>query len=340
MWAARLIVVLALLQAVSVVAQTPSPALLVLNKGANELVIVDPATMKIVGRVPVGEGPHEVATDGKLAFVANYGARTPGNTLSIIDLASQKETKRQDLRTLQRPHGIVVSGGKVYFTAEDTTARWSHDSTTRPADLRPPNGVISSFDPSGREGWTWNTGQNGTHMLVMSTDGNLIFASNIPSNSVSVFDRKKPQGSEGTTIPVGKGPEGIDISPDGNEVWVAHSQDGGVSIISVDGKKVVQTFSIATKRSNRLKFTPDGKMVMVSDMDGDEVVVLDSRTRREVKRIKTGGHPEGILMDPSGTRAFVALSGEGVIATVDLKSLEVTNKLATGPGADGMAWVK
>ena len=41
-------------------AQSPSPALLVLNKGANELAIVDPAAMKVVGRVPVGDGPHEV----------------------------------------------------------------------------------------------------------------------------------------------------------------------------------------------------------------------------------------------------------------------------------------
>src|SRR6476646_1447961 len=175
MWALRFSVVLMLLQAVSVLAQTPSPALLVLNKGANELVIVNPATMKIVGRVPVGEGLHEVATDGKLAFVANYGSRTPGNSLSIIDLAGQKETKRLDLRTLQRPHGIVVNGGKVYFTAEDTTARRSPDSTSHALDLRPPNGVVSSYDPSGRQEWTWSTGQSGTHMLVMSRDGNIIF---------------------------------------------------------------------------------------------------------------------------------------------------------------------
>jgi WD40 repeat protein len=58
------------------------------------------------------------------------------------------------------------------------------------------------------------------------------------------------------------------ISPDGREVWIAHSQDGGISIIDVDSKKVVKTLSISTKRSNRLKFTPDGKWVLVSDMDG------------------------------------------------------------------------
>jgi YVTN family beta-propeller protein len=74
-----LAVVVVVLQATFVLAQTPSPALLVLNKGPNEMAIVDPSAMKVVARVPVGEGPHEVATDGKLAFVATT-ARVPPAT--------------------------------------------------------------------------------------------------------------------------------------------------------------------------------------------------------------------------------------------------------------------
>src|SRR5581483_8708460 len=71
-----------LLFAASSFAQTPHPALLVLNKAEATLAIVDPAAMKVIGKVPTGTGPHEVAVsaDGKLAFVANYGAQQPGNT--------------------------------------------------------------------------------------------------------------------------------------------------------------------------------------------------------------------------------------------------------------------
>src|SRR5690349_22503402 len=83
-------------------AQTPSPALLVLDKEDNMLSIVDPATLKTVARIPTGEAPHEitVSDDGKTAFVANYGARTPGNTLSVMDLVAQKELRRVDLGAL------------------------------------------------------------------------------------------------------------------------------------------------------------------------------------------------------------------------------------------------
>src|SRR3984885_15122564 len=92
-------------------AETPSPALLVLNKADQALAIVDPASGKVIARVSVGEGPHEVtvSTDGKFAFVGNYGQQTPGNTISVIDLASQKELRRVDLGPLQRPHGMFFA---------------------------------------------------------------------------------------------------------------------------------------------------------------------------------------------------------------------------------------
>src|ERR1700693_1563455 len=83
-------------------AETPSAALLVLNKEEATLSIVDPSTLKVVGHASTGEGPHEVAasSDGKLAFVGNYGSKTPGSTISVIDLIGQKEIRRVDLGPL------------------------------------------------------------------------------------------------------------------------------------------------------------------------------------------------------------------------------------------------
>jgi len=106
------------LAALNAAGQTPSPALLVLNKEGS-LAIVDPVTRKVVGQVPTGEGPHEVvaSTDGKMAFASNYGSTTPGNSISVIDLAARKE-RRLDLGSLRRPHGLAFADGKLYFTAE------------------------------------------------------------------------------------------------------------------------------------------------------------------------------------------------------------------------------
>ena len=306
-------------------AETPTPALLVLNKDEATLAIVDPLDGKVVGRVPTGEAPHEVAasSDGKLAFVANYGARNPGNSICVIDLVAQKELRRVDLGPLRRPHGIVFADAKVYFTAEV-------------------NKLIGRYDPAANQiDWLLGTGQNGTHMVLLSKNMDQIFTANIASDSITAIDRAS--GSAGwneTVIPVGKGPEAIDLSPDGKELWTAHSRDGGVSIIDVATKKVIHTLDVQTKRSNRLKFTPDGKLVLISDLEGGELVVLDRAAHKQIKRIKLGRSPEGILIPPDGSRAYVAVAGENHVAVIDLNTLAVSGRISTGSGPDGMAWAE
>ena len=305
-------------------AQTPSGALIVLNKEEAALVIVDPATKKVVGRVPTGEGPHEVAvsSDGKLAFVANYGAQTPGQTISIIDLAARKELRRLDLGSLRRPHGIFFAGdGKVYFTAEV-------------------NRLIARYDPTaGQIDWLMGTGQSGTHMVLVNKDQTRIATANIGSDSITIMERgNNPLAWNQTVVPVGKGPEAIDLSPDEREIWTAHSRDGGVSIIDVATKKVAQTLNLQTKRSNRLKFTPDGKLVLVSDLDAGELIVLDAPGRKEIKRLKLGKNPEGICVAPDGAHAYVAVNGDNFISIVDLKTLSEVGRIEPGAGPDGMAW--
>jgi YVTN family beta-propeller protein len=302
-------------------ADTPSPALLVLNKEGN-LAIVDPASRKVVGRVNVGEGPHEaeVSTDGKLGFVSNYGSQAPGSTISVIDLVAQKEIHRVDLGPLRRPHGMAFFGGELYFTAEL-------------------NMIIGRYNPATNlVDWLQGTGQSGTHMVQLSADGNRIYTANIGSDSISIFERNGSMSWNQVVVPVGKGPEGFDITPDGKQIWASQSRDGGVSIIDLATKQVIHKMSVQTKRSNRLKFTPDGRLVLISDLDAGELVVLDHATRKDLKRIKLGKGPAGILIEPDSSRAYVAVTGDNNVAVIDLKTLELAARINTGTGPDGMAW--
>ncbi len=307
-------------------AQTPSPALLVLEKSDEKLAIVDPGSLKIVGRVASGPAPHEVVAsdDGKFAYISNYAdQRGMQKTLSVVDLAAQKAIAPVDLGALRAPHGLAFAEGKVYFTAEA-------------------NKVIGRYDPASNQvDWVLGTGQDVTHMVALSKDAKTIFTSNIGSDTICVIE---PGGGRSgwkvTPIPVGKGPEGFDLSPDGREVWAANSGDGTVSVIDVAAKKVVATLDLKTKHTNRLKFTPDGKLVLISDDGGGELVVVDVATRKERKRLKVGQGPEGTLVQPDGAKAYVALSRDNAVAVIDLKTLEVTGKIVTGNGPDGLAWAE
>ena len=141
-----------------------------------------------------------------------------------------------------------------------------------------------------------------------------------------------------THVAVGHGPEGFDLSPDGKEIWAANSHDGTVSIIDVAKKAVVETLTVPTRSANRLKFTLDGKLVLISDLGSSDLMVMDVGSRKEVKRIKLGGGSAGILMQPDGSRAYVAVGSDNGVAVIDLKTLEVAGHIETGQEPDGLGW--
>ena len=145
-----------------------------------------------------------------------------------------------------------------------------------------------------------------------------------------------------TNVPAGNGVEGFDVSPNGKQIWAANARDGTVTIIDVAGKKAVETVPIPVKGANRLKFTPDGKLVLISGLgagpSGVSLVVLDPTTHKEVKELNLGGGSAGILIPPEGSRAYVAVSGGDKVAVVDLKSLNVVGQISAGKQPDGLAW--
>jgi YVTN family beta-propeller protein len=171
-------------------APTPANALLVLEKEQNTLVIVDPASLTIAARVPVGENPHEVAVsdDGLVAYISNYG----GNTISRVDLLAQKPLTPIDLGALRQPHGLEFVSGKLYFTAEGAK-------------------VVGRFDPVTQKiDWVIGTGQDRTHMVIASKDQKTVLTSNVSSGTISVIQQVPPgQGrGPGGPPPGGRGPGG------------------------------------------------------------------------------------------------------------------------------------
>ena len=324
-------------------AQTPSSTLLVLAKSDNTVAIVDPATLQVLALLPAGPDPHEIVAsdDGRLAFISNYGGLDSAlNTISVVDLVERKALPPIDLGALRSTHGLDFAGGKLYFTAET-------------------NKVVGRYDPASQHvDWILGTGQDRTHMVVVSRSLDQIITSNVNSGTISIIEEVSqpngggppPQGAPGgqrmtwkvTNVPAGNGVEGVDVSPDGKEIWAANARDATVTIIDVATKKVTQSLSISVKGANRLKFTPDGKRVLISGLGagagGISLVVIDASARKEVKQLSLGGGAAGILIVPDGSRAFVAVSTADKVAVLDLKTLEVVGQIVAGKQPDGLAW--
>ncbi|MFN7921672.1 MAG: YncE family protein [Bryobacteraceae bacterium] len=312
-------------------ATTPSQSLLVLSKGDLTLSIVDPVTMQVIARMPSGQDPHEViaSADGKLAYISNYGGGSLA-TITVVDLVAQKTLAPIELGPLRGPHGLDFAAGKLWFTAEGAK-------------------VIGSYDPGSKKiDWVLGTGQNRTHMIYLMNDGKRMITSNVSSATMTLIEKVTRPGPrpgmparedwDEVVVPVGRGVEGFDVSPGGNEIWAANSQDGTISVIDYAAKKVVATLDANVRGANRLKFTPDGKHVLVSSLSNADLTILDAATRQTVKRLPIGRGAAGIQMDPGGARAFVACTPDSYVTIIDLKMLTVAGKLDAGKQPDGMAW--
>src|ERR1700732_4487962 len=159
--------------AIGVVAQsTPSRSLLAISKRNHTLAIVDPNTLQVIARAPVGPDPHEViaSSDGKTAYVSIYGGGRY-HALSVIDLVGQKALPDIDTGALNGPHGLAFVGGKVWFTAEGAKAVARYDPTTARVD------------------WIMGTGQNRTHMIYVTADEKQIYTTNVSSATVSILEQ-------------------------------------------------------------------------------------------------------------------------------------------------------
>lgn len=149
----------------------PQSSLLVLSKRGHTLAIVDPSSLNVLARVPVGDDPHEViaSADGRTAYVSNYGGGSL-HTLAVVDLVGQKALPAIDLEPLHGAHGLTFVGGKTWFTAEGSK-------------------VIGRFDPAtGKVDWVLGTGQDRTHMIWVSADEKKIVTSNVASGTMSLME--------------------------------------------------------------------------------------------------------------------------------------------------------
>ena len=320
------------------IAGAQGPALVVLNKAEASASIISLADGRTIATMPVGNGPHEVAIspDGNWAVAANYGAQTPGNSLTVLDLRNRKAVRTIDLGNYARPHGIawMPDGKRVVVTSEQAKA------------------IVIVDVPNGKVDRAIETGQPG-HLMTLARDGHRAWTANIASGSVSLVDLDK--GTVIKTVVTGRGPEGNDLSPNGRELWAADRTLNRITVLDANTLDSIATIP-SGEFPNRLHFTPDGKWVLVSNIRSGYVDVIDAATRRSVDHITFAfdstkasptmlgamgrtPQPEGILIAPDGKRAWIALSAMNRIAEVDIASRRVLRYLTTGQEPDGMGYV-
>jgi YVTN family beta-propeller protein len=309
--------------------------LLVANKQAATVTVIDVGTGRAVATLPVGVAPHEVAAspDGRWAVVSNYGERTPGSTLSVIDLDRLQVVRTIELGQYRRPHGIAFLGGaaRVAVTSEASGK------------------VVIVNVGEGRVEGAIPTGQAGSHMLAVSPDAKRVYTANIPSGTVSELD------VEARTLvwispPVAHMTEGIALTPDGRRLWVGSNTDHTVTVLDTRTLAALDTLPSAGF-PYRAVASPDGRLVLVPSPMASLVRIFDAESHRELAAIPIpaaegapdsaeGSGPVGAAISPDSRTAYVALQGRNQVAVIDVATYRVTGFLDVGAGPDGITYAR
>ncbi len=312
--------------------------IIVASKSGDDVYFIERASGETLLVLPTGREPHEVevSDDGKIAVVTNYGDRAqPGNTLSVYGVAEGKLLKTIDLGEHTRPHAMKWITGTTTLLV---TAEGSHHLLV--VDVEQGEVVKAMY-----------TDQPVSHMVAATPCMTRAFVPSIRTGNVSVFDLES--GELLAQVYSGEGAEGVDVHPDGHEVWITNRASNTITVIDTQSLEVLAILPCADFPI-RARFSPDGKYFLVSNARSGDIAVFDTGERVQIAAIKlTPPVPEGMdadryfadfedtsvpigLVVPDNYTAYVANTRSDAVSVIDLRTMEITGHFAAGQEPDGI----
>ncbi len=315
-----------------------SGVIIVANKSSNDVYFIDRTGGDVLKVLPTGLEPHEVevSDDGRIAVVCNYGNQNnPGNSLSVYDIAKMEFVREIDLGEHTRPHGM----------------HWMPGTSNMLVTTEGSRNLLMVDIGAGEILYEMYTGEDVSHMVTATPDGERAFVSSIRTGNVSVFDLNTRELI--TRVHSGAGAEGIAVSPDGKEVWVTNRGENTVSVFDTQTLDELAKIE-AGDFPIRARFTPDGRYLLVSNARSGDISVFDATSRELVRNIElTLPEPEDrddarYFSDFEGTSvpiglvaadnrtAYVASTRSDLVVVIDLETFQITGHLAAGQEPDGI----
>jgi YVTN family beta-propeller protein len=275
----------------------------------NSLAIIDPASNKVVGSLPVGIRPSSLAAGEGSIWVANLDDRT----LSRID--PRTVSLQRTLSLDATPTGLAAGSGAI----------WVANGLL---------GTVSRIDPSvDQVTATVNVTERSSSGAVAVGAGSVwaVFGDSVLARIDPLRDRVAATGT------VGGSPSGIAVGA--GAVWVASSSENSVSRILPETASSVATITVGRQPSG---IAIGEGAVWVTDRSDDLVSRIDPSSGSQIS-IPVGQAPIGIAVGAGAV--WVANAADGTVSRIDPKrrAIVATIKLGGRPVgvavSNGRVWV-
>ena len=301
-----------------------SDFLLVLNKDSDTLSVINAGDGTTERVLETEFNPHEitVAPDGTKAYVTC----SLGDTLLVYDTATWERTATITHDAFDFPHGLAIreSANELWLASTYSSQVFVIDTTTD---------EITTHFP---------THQDKSHMVAVTPDESQAFVANIGSGNVTAIDCADRRILADPIV--GEDPEGIAVHPEAG-VLVANQDDSMLSVLDPETFKQTGR-AVLGETPIRVVPSPDGRHVLVSNRESNDVSVIDTAHERngqrrvwEIKRIPVGIWPGGTVFSPAGARAFVANNKTNTVSVIDTDDWQVVDRYDTELHPDGIAYL-
>jgi YVTN family beta-propeller protein len=310
------------------------PRVYVPNELTNDVTVIDPVTLTVVGRFAVGKSPEHITPSWDLQTL--YVNNMNGASLTVIDPRTQKPV---DTKSVPFPYNLyftpdgtkaivvadylgksTVADNGLYFYDRKTWELLKFVQVPFPGvnhmDFSPDGSfLIVSCESAGavvkvdtqQMAITGSLHVGGSPLDVrLAPTGDVFFVANQGTNGVDVVDpiSMKSVGF----IKTGVGAHGLAFSRDVTRLFVTNRNNGSISVVDVATHSVVDTWNIGGS-PDMATLSPDGSQLWVSNRFHGTVVVLNPATGAVIKVIKTGGNPHGLTFWPQPGRMSLGHNG-------------------------------
>ncbi len=292
------------------------------NAAGDEAHFIDPATNKVVLKVPNLEAAHGViaAPDGTRAYFTVEG----NSTVAAVDSKTGKIVGETKLTG--HPNNICVSkDGKLVF-----------------AGIAVNPGAVDVIDTKTMERIKSIPVKGAVHNVYTTPDGKHVISGAVGSAVLTVIDVAKLEPVWDLKMDKGIRPMAMEAGPDGStsRLFLQLSDYHGFAVIDFKTHKEVARIKLPDQPvngeahsgspSHGLLVSPDGKLLVSNSSIAGGVFVMSMPDFKVLGFVRTGSTPDWLTFTPDSKMVYVANAGDNAVSAVDLKAMKEVAKIKVG----------
>lgn len=299
-------------------AHAVSGSVWVADEAGDGLTVIDAATNAVATTLVGLKKPHnvQVGRDGTTV----YAVSASNNIVVAIDAATYKVAAVAATGSAPA-HVIEAPNGKVYVTnSGDATVSVYQGPGLQPTGLITLGGM--------------------PHGLRPAAGGSVIVVANTMAGALDLID--PVTDSSLGMVHVGTGPAQVAVSADGRYAYAGVTDPAAVVKVDLTSRTVVGTVPVPAAPV-QLYLTPDGGIVVSADQGtrdapGHTVSMIDTAAMSVRGTATSGSGPHGVVVDTTGTRAWVTNTYDSTVSVIDLPTSSVVATIKVGAEPSGISY--